>query len=58
MKMIEIDDFLKFMESLEAAGAEYVSFDDLRKFVNEQSSDCEREIEECLKHRGDTGSVS
>lgn len=58
MKLIDIDDFLKFMESLEAAGAEYVSFDDLRKFVNEQSSDCEREIEERLKHRGDTGSVS
>lgn len=58
MKMIEIDDFLKFMESLEAAGAEYVSFDDLRKFANEQSSDFEREIEERLKRREDTGTAS
>lgn len=58
MKMIDIDDFLKFMESLEAAGAEYVSFDDLRKFANEQSGEFEREIAERLKHRGDIGPAS
>lgn len=36
MRLIDADDFLKFMMALEEHGAEHISFDDLRKFIEEQ----------------------
>lgn len=53
MKLIDIDDFLKFVKSLEDAGAEHISFDDLQKFANEQSDEFEREIADRLKSEKD-----
>ena len=53
MRLIDIDDFLKFVKSLEEAGAEYISFDDLQKFANEQADEFERKIAERLKTEKD-----
>ena len=36
MRLIDADDFMKFMTALEESGAEHVSFDDLRKFIDNQ----------------------
>ncbi len=36
MRLIDADNFIGFMTALEEAGAESVSFDDLRKFIQEQ----------------------
>lgn len=36
MRLIDADNFIEFMTALEEAGAEYVAFDDLRKFIDEQ----------------------
>ena len=36
MRLIDADKFMEFMTALEEAGAEHVSFDDLRKFMDEQ----------------------
>lgn len=38
MRLIDADDFMKFMTALEEHGAEHVSFDDLRKFISEQQT--------------------
>lgn len=38
-RMIDKTKFLNFMVALEEAGAEHVSFDDLRKFVEESDTD-------------------
>ena len=48
MRLIDADNFKQFMCELEAAGAEYVSFDNLKKFIDEQSTafDCEHMIKE------------
>ena len=36
MRLIDADNFMGFMVSLEEAGAEHVSFDDLRNFIKNQ----------------------
>ncbi len=36
MRLIDADSFVGFMTALEENGAEHISFDDLRKFINEQ----------------------
>ncbi len=36
MRLIDADSFLGFMTALEEAGAEHISFDDLKKFISEQ----------------------
>lgn len=38
MRLIDADDFRNFMCELEAAGAENVSFDDLRRFIDKQET--------------------
>ena len=35
MRLIDADSFLGFMTALEEAGAEHISFDDLKKFISE-----------------------
>lgn len=36
MRLIDADSFLGFMTELEEAGAEHISFDDLKKFISGQ----------------------
>lgn len=36
MRLIDADNFMEFMGTLKEAGAKHVSFDDLRKFINNQ----------------------
>lgn len=36
VRLIEADNFMRFMGALEGSGAEHVSFVDLRKFINSQ----------------------
>ncbi len=36
MKLIDTSSFVEFLKNLEEAGAEHVSFGDLRKFIYEQ----------------------
>lgn len=36
MRLIDADSFLEFMTVLEEAGAEHISFDNLKNFINEQ----------------------
>jgi len=36
VRLIDADSFLGFMTALEEAGAEHISFDDLKKFISEQ----------------------
>lgn len=36
MRLIDADEFMKFVISLEETGAPHVSFDNLRKFIDEQ----------------------
>ncbi len=68
--MIDKEKFLNFIAVLEGAGAEHVSFDDLRKFVEEADADgwisCSERLPECewgaeteallYQHKG-TGSI-
>ena len=36
MRLIDVDNFIKFLHNLQDAGSEYVSFDSLYKFLDEQ----------------------
>ena len=36
MRLIDADSFVDFMTALEEAGAEHISFDDLKKFISGQ----------------------
>ena len=36
MRLIDVDNFKKFLHNLQDAGAEHVDFDDLHKFLDEQ----------------------
>lgn len=47
MRLIDADDFSHFMSELEAAGAENVSFDDLKRFIDRQATAFD--IEEVIK---------
>ena len=54
MRLIDADNFMGFMTALEDAGAEYVPFDDLRKFINNQPTayDVDKvveQLEECKR---------
>lgn len=48
MRLIDADNFLEFMETLEKAGAEHVSFEYLRNFIEKQSTayDVDKVIEQ------------
>ncbi len=51
MKLIDADDFIAFMNELEAAGAENVSFNDLRHLMEKQPTayDVEAVVREMKK---------
>ena len=54
MRLIDADNFMGFMTALEDAGAEYVPFDDLRKFINNQPTayDVDKVVEQ-LEEKSD-----
>ena len=59
MRLIDADNFMEFMGTLKGAGAKHVSFDDLRKFINNQPTayDVDKVVEHLEekreKHRKD-----
>ena len=48
MRLIDVDNFKKFLHNLQDAGAEHVDFDDLHKFLDEQPTayDVENVVEQ------------
>ena len=51
MRLIDADNFKKFLRNLQDAGAEHVDFDDLHKFLDEQPTayDVENVVEKLEK---------
>ena len=51
MRLIDVDNFKKFLHNLQDAGAEHVDFDDLHKFLDEQPTtyDVENVVEKLEK---------
>ena len=48
MRLIDVDNFKKFLHNLQDAGAEYESFDSLYKFLDEQST--AYDVDKVVKH--------